>query len=174
MRVEVDEGASVKTLRRPALQRALAAVEGCEALAAGLAAAKFDRLSRSVRDFAELLERSKRRGWCLAVLDIAVDTFTPLGSFTAHVMSAAAELERKLIGVRTREALAVRREQGMRLGRPKLPIGELEREVYRLRRERRTWQSIADALNQRGEPTRRGGAHWRVSSVQALARRAEA
>ena len=169
LRIEADEGISARSLNRPALQRVLDAVEGGEA--AGLIVAKLDRLSRSVRDFAGLLERSQRRGWALVALDLGIDTSSPTGAFTSHVVAAAAELERRLIGQRTKEALAIRREQGVRLGRPLMVVGDLEQEIHSMRTGGATWQSIADMLNERGEPTRRGGTLWRPSSVQALARR---
>ena len=50
--------------------------------------------------------------WALVALDhgIDIDTSSPTRAFTSHVVAAAAELERRLIGQRTKEALAIRRE----------------------------------------------------------------
>ena len=39
--------------------------------------AKLDRLSRSLLDFAALMERARKRGWNLIALDLGVDTSTP-------------------------------------------------------------------------------------------------
>jgi len=47
-----------------------------------------------------------------------VDTTTPSGEMMANVLAVCAQVERRLIGQRTREALAVKRSQGVRLGRP--------------------------------------------------------
>ena len=99
------------------LSEALRTIEGGEADA--LVVAKLDRLSRSLIDFAGLIERSRRRGWAIVVLDLGVDTTTPVGELVANVMAAVAQWERRAIGQRTREALAVRRAQGVRLGRPR-------------------------------------------------------
>ena len=73
-----DAGASGKSLSgRPGLQAALAAVEGGHADA--LAVAKLDRLSRSLLDFASIVERARKRGWNLVCLDIGIDLSTPAG-----------------------------------------------------------------------------------------------
>lgn len=83
-----------------------------------LVVSKLDRLSRSLVQFAELMERSRRKGWSLVALDLGVDTSTPAGEMMASVLASFAQYERRLIGQRTRDALAVKREQGVRLGRP--------------------------------------------------------
>src|SRR5438034_11547033 len=79
---------------------------------------KLDRLSRSLLDFACLMERSRRRGWSIVALDVAVDTTSPSGEVMASVLSAFAAYERRLIGERTKAALSVKRQQGVRIGRP--------------------------------------------------------
>lgn len=100
-------------------------------------------------------------------LDLGVDTSTPAGAFVASVLSAASEWERKIIGARTKEALAAKRAAGVRLGRK----SQLDREVLaRIVREREAGaglQVIADGLNQDGVPTTRGGACWHPSTVRA-------
>jgi Resolvase, N terminal domain len=52
--------------------------------AGGLIVAKLDRLSRSLLDFAALMERSRREGWALIALDLGVDTSTPQGELMAR------------------------------------------------------------------------------------------
>jgi DNA invertase Pin-like site-specific DNA recombinase len=69
-------------------------------------ATKIDRVSRSVRDFANLVLDAQAGKWALVVLDIGLDLSTPIGKFVAHVLSAAAELERAMIGQRTNDGLA--------------------------------------------------------------------
>lgn len=86
---------------------ALEAVEGGQADA--LCVAKLDRLSRSLLDFAGLMERSRKRGWSLVALDLGVDTSTPSGEMMASVLATFAQFERRLIGERTRAALAEKR-----------------------------------------------------------------
>jgi DNA invertase Pin-like site-specific DNA recombinase len=80
--------------------------------------AKLDRLSRSVHDATGLLLRADRAGWGLIALDANVDTTTPQGTAMTQVLAVFAELERRLIGERTKAALAVKRTQDVTLGRP--------------------------------------------------------
>jgi DNA invertase Pin-like site-specific DNA recombinase len=69
-----------------------------------LVAAKLDRVTRSVADFARLLERANTRKWRLRLLDLGVDTSTPAGEFVANAIANSAQHERRLIGQRTRGA----------------------------------------------------------------------
>ncbi|MCA1677351.1 MAG: recombinase family protein, partial [Actinobacteria bacterium] len=82
-----------------------------------LVVAKLDRLSRSVQDAAGLLDRAQRHGWALVAADLGVDASTPAGEAMANVMATFGQLERRMIGQRTREALAARKAAGVRLGR---------------------------------------------------------
>ena len=161
--VEEDAGVSGKVTSRPGLQRALDACRRGEA--DGLVVAKLDRLSRSVQHAAQLLAEAEREGWALVALDLGVDLSTPAGEVMAHVLAAIAQFERRLIGQRTKDALAVKRAEGVRLGRPQvLP----DRVVARIARERaagRSLQAIADALNSECVATAHGGAKWWPSTV---------
>ena len=90
--------------------------------------AKLDRLSRSLLDFAALMEQARKRGWNLIALDLGVDTSTPAGEMMASVLATFAQFERRLIGQRTKDALAVKRAQGVVLGRPReIPGSTVER-----------------------------------------------
>ena len=81
-------------------------------------AAKLHRPSRSLVYFAGLMARAQAGRLDVVALDLGIDLATPAGEFTANVLASAAQWERRIIGQRTREALAVRRTQGVRLGRP--------------------------------------------------------
>ena len=117
--VLADEGTSGKSLEgRVALDQALNRVEGRGRVAQASVVAKLDRLSRSLLDFAALMERSRRNGWQLVALDLGVDTATPSGEMMANVLATFAQFERRLIGQRTRDALAAKKAAGARLGRP--------------------------------------------------------
>lgn len=165
-RIVEDDGLSGKSLNRPGLQAALLD------LAAGRAnvfmAAKLDRLSRSVRDFADLMDRSRSQGWTMSVLDVAVDTSTPSGELMAGVMSQFAQFERRIIGQRTKDALAVKKAQGVVLGRRPEISAIAERTIARMRREGATMAAIADRLNSDGVETARGGARWYPSTVHRV------
>lgn len=162
-----DAGASGKSLAgRPALQEALNAVRSHRASA--LVVAKLDRLSRSLLDFAALMEDARTEGWALVILDLGVDTTTPSGEMIANVMATFAQFERRMIGQRTKDALAVKKRQGVKLGRPR-SVGEDA--IRRIRRERKAGKSlrkIADRLNEDGVPTGHGGAKWHASTVRAM------
>jgi DNA invertase Pin-like site-specific DNA recombinase len=171
--VLADEGTSGKTLEgRVALDQALNRVEGRGRIAQALIVAKLDRLSRSLLDFAALMERSRRNGWQLVALDLGVDTATPSGEMMANVLATFAQFERRLIGQRTRDALAAKKAAGARLGRPVTLPQEIRQRIVAERLEGRSWPRIAANLNNDGVPTARGGACWRVSTVQAVYRSA--
>lgn len=164
LEVVEDAGFSAKDLKRPGIQEALRVLEEGDAKA--LVAAKLDRLSRSMIDFTALMATAQRQGWALVALDCAVDTTTPAGEAMANVLATFAQFERRLISQRTREALAVKRSQGVRLGRPSAMPKKV---VNRIRRERaagRTFAAIADRLNADGVATAQGGASWHPSTVR--------
>lgn len=163
-----DEGISgAKGMEeRPGLAAAVEAVES--GTAAALITAKMDRLSRSLVDTAVLINRAEAAGWALIFVDVDIDMTTPAGKFAAHAMAAGNELVRGLIAERTKAALALKKQQGIRLGRPSVMPFEVTARIVAEREEGRTLQSIADGLNSDGIPTARGGACWRPSSVRAV------
>jgi DNA invertase Pin-like site-specific DNA recombinase len=170
--VIADEGESggKSHEKRPGLCEAIARIEAGEADA--LAVAKLDRLSRSVRDLAELAERSKpkgkRKGWGLILLDIDVDTSSPSGEFMVNVMGSAAQWERRIISQRTKDALAVKRAQGVRLGRPSTLGPELVARILREHHDGESFSAIARALTQEGVPTAHGGSKWWPATVRKV------
>jgi DNA invertase Pin-like site-specific DNA recombinase len=130
--------------------------------------AKLDRLSRSLLDFSALMERSRKKGWALVALDLGVDTTTPAGEMMANVLAVFAQFERRLIGQRTREALAVKRIQGVRLGRRPVIMPATVTMIREARSRGQTLASIAALLNDESVPTAHGGQRWHVSTVQAV------
>jgi DNA invertase Pin-like site-specific DNA recombinase len=161
-----DAGASGKSLAgRPGLQGALEAVERGEAGA--LVVAKLDRLSRSLLDFASLMERARSRGWSLVALDLGVDTSTPAGEMMASVLATFAQFERRLIGQRTRDALAVKRAEGVRLGRPREVSPKAVARILELAASGLRPAQISRTLNEEGVPTPRGG-RWHPPGVSRV------
>jgi len=157
-----DEGYSAKNLSRPSIATALDMLR--KGQASVLVVSKLDRLSRSLLDFATLVDRARREGWELVVLDLAIDTTVPSG----QLMAAFAEYERQLIGARTSAALQQLKAQGKRLGRPRTLPAEVTARIVASRAEGETLAAIADALNADGVPTARGGARWYPSTVKAV------
>jgi DNA invertase Pin-like site-specific DNA recombinase len=162
-----DAGASGRSLKqRPGLSAALAAVD--EGRAGTLMVAKLDRLSRSLVDFAGLMADAQRRAWNLVAMDLGIDLSTPSGEFMASVMASAAQWERRIIGQRTKDALAVRRAQGVRLGRPKtLPQPIVDRVIVE-REAGHGWTAIARSLEADGVPTAQGGRQWYPATVRQV------
>jgi DNA invertase Pin-like site-specific DNA recombinase len=163
--IHTDAGVSAKNLDRPALRDALAALDAGQGTV--LVVAKLDRLTRSVHDATGLMLDAEGAGWGLVALDVAVDTTTPQGAAMAQVLAVFAELERRLIGERTRAALAVKRAQGVRLGRPVTMAPQTVAQILALREKGLGWSAIARAMNEMGVPTARGGSKWHPSTVRA-------
>lgn len=161
-----DAGHSAKTLKRPGIAKALAALKKGEAK--GLVVAKLDRLSRSVQDFAATMDTARKQGWALVALDLGVDTTTPAGELVANVMAAVAQWERRVISARTTEALAAAKSRGTRLGRPREIAPELLARVVEARAAGASLRQIAAALNDEGVPTVRGGQCWHPATIRGL------
>jgi DNA invertase Pin-like site-specific DNA recombinase len=161
-----DAGFSAKTMTRPGMTKALELLGRGEA--GGMVVAKLDRATRSTIDAANLLARSEREGWKLVALDLGLDPTTPAGELVATIMAAVAQWERRAIGVRTREALAVKRAQGTRLGRPTVLDAGVAARLVSLHEAGAGWSEIARRFNAEAIPTAHGGARWHPSTVRAV------
>jgi DNA invertase Pin-like site-specific DNA recombinase len=161
-----DDGYSAKNLARPAIADALEQLRS--GMASVLVVSKLDRLSRSLLDFATLMDRAKREGWQLLVLDLALDTTTPSGQLMANVMASFAEYERQLIGQRTSAALQIKKAQGARLGRPRTMPSQVVARIVRERAEGKTLAAIGLGLESDDVPTARGGLRWYPATVGAV------
>jgi DNA invertase Pin-like site-specific DNA recombinase len=163
----VRETGSGKSLSaRPLLTAALADLDSGNAHV--LMSVRLDRLSRSVADFAGLMDRAEKKGWDLHVADLGLDTSSPSGRLVAQVLAATAEHERRIIGERTKEGLRAAKAKGVRLGRPTVLPAEVQVEILQARAEGLSLRAIADALNEKGIPTAHGGAKWHASTVRAV------
>ena len=134
--VEADNGlsGSIAPERRPGLARALARVRRGEA--DGLAVVKLDRLSRATRHVLDLIESEQKAGRRIVSVEEHLDTRSAVGEFTTTILAGLAQMERKLIGERTREAMAQIARQGRaRSGR--LPFG------YRTRANPESTRAVA-------------------------------
>jgi DNA invertase Pin-like site-specific DNA recombinase len=167
-----DAGFSAKDMKRPGIRAALDALEAREAGA--LVASKLDRLSRSMIDFTGLMATAQKQGWALVALDCAVDTSTPAGEAMANMVAVFAQLERRLIGQRTREALAVKRAQGVRLGRPPSLNAVTVARIGAERAKGLSFAVIAEGLNADAVATAHGGQCWHPATVRAITRRVAA
>jgi len=174
-----DEGESAKDTDREELQKALAMLEADQADT--LFVAKFDRLSRSVIDAAQLIDRFKKRGWGLVIGDLGVDTTTPMGELVANMMASVAQWERRMIGQRTSEAMM--RLPRARRGRP--PYGferqgdelvglageqTILRRIKGLAANGESVRKIAKTLNALGARARKGGP-WSHTMIHRILKR---
>jgi DNA invertase Pin-like site-specific DNA recombinase len=165
--IYADDGASGSSIAgRPALTEALGALNAGEASV--LVTAKLDRLSRSVLDFASLTARAEHEGWAIVVLDVNVDTSTPSGEMMCNVVAAFAQYERRLISDRTKRALAVKRFEGVRLGRPRSVPDDVRVRVAAMRSDGLSYRAIADVLNADNVPRGQDGMRWWPSTVHHL------
>lgn len=161
-----DEGVSAKTLVRPGLQQALGALE--DGHAAALLVAKLDRLTRSVRDLGELVERYFSRFTLLSVGD-HIDTRSAAGRLVLNILASVSQWEREAIGERTSAALRVLQSQGVRLGRKPMRLG-CENTVLTLISDLYASGSyshvaLAHELNRRGICTSTGEGRWHGGTV---------
>src|ERR1700681_922659 len=182
----VESGESAKSLNRPGMARLLAMVEA--GTGKTVIVAKLDRLTRSVKDLCELLERFEKRGVALVSVAESLDTGSAAGRLVLNIMAAVSQWEREAIGERTRDAMRHKRSQGERVGN--IAFGSrlsddgqhLEQdpaeqaalaEIRLLRNRGLTLRGIAAALNHREFRTRRGTA-WRLESVARILKQREA
>jgi len=155
-----QSGTSAAKRTRPGLEQALRTLEHSDAKA--LVAAKQDTLPRLLLDLAALIAAAQTQGWALVALDC--DPATPAAN--PNLVAAFAPFEQRLISERTRQALARKRAQGVRLGRPPTIAAYV---IDRIRRERAAGKSlaaIADALNNDHVPTAQGGQRWYPATIR--------
>ncbi len=159
-RILADKAVSAR--RKPLLERTQGA-ELDRLLSKGdhVIIAKLDRAFRNLRDFAGVMDAWRNRGVYVHLLDLGVDTNTPVGELVAGIMAAVAQWESQRIGERIKEAKAILRSRGRTTnGRPligtkirrKLVIPDpAQRKVMRLiarlrEKERLSWPEIAAEL----------------------------
>lgn len=160
------EHATGKTLaRRPVLRAALDELDAGRADA--LVVSKLDRLARSTLDFAAILERAQRNGWSVVVLDLGLDLSTTMGRFAADLLMRVAQLEREMISDRTRDALAVVKRRGAKLGKPSTVPADVVKRISRLRSEGRSWREVAGQLEADDIPGP-GGGRWYAASARRV------
>jgi hypothetical protein len=179
--VEAETGKGADALdRRPQLAGALATARAGKCF---VIVSKLDRLSRDVAFVAGLM--AQRVPFIVAELGRDADPFM------LHLFAALAEKERRLISERTRAALQVKKAAGAKLGNPVnlMDAGLLGRTVQVATTDRfiasvlpqlsaiqksgtSSLADIADALNERGVRSARGG-RWHRSAVRNLLARAK-
>jgi DNA invertase Pin-like site-specific DNA recombinase len=115
-----DGGFSGGTLERPALRRLLADIE--QGRIDVIVVYKIDRLSRSLMDFAKLVEAMEAHGVTFVSVTQSFNTTTSMGRLTLNILLSFAQFEREVIGERIRDKFAASRARGMWMG-GKVPLG---------------------------------------------------
>lgn len=183
--VIVDGGASAKSLDRPGMVRLLELVDGRHVDA--VIVTKLDRLTRSVRDLGELLERFQRRNVRLISVSESLDTSTAAGRLAMNIMASVSQWEREAIGERTRDALQQKRVRGERAGcepygyraidgrvlTPHEPEQRTLRVIEECREAGYSLRATAQELNAKGFTTRTGARflHTHVAGILQTAAR---
>lgn len=135
----------------------------------GLIVAKVDRMTRSLGQFAQIMDTSRKQGWELIALDLGVDTTTAAGKAMASLLAVFAQFERDMASERTKAAIARRRENlgGTLPGtRPAVP-SSLRTRLARMREQGMTFRAIAARLEAEKVPTAQGGV-WRPGTVKHI------
>ncbi|NCN84561.1 MAG: recombinase family protein [Sphingomonadales bacterium] len=115
-----DGGYSGGTMERPGLKALMQAVEN--GLVDVIVVYKVDRLTRSLADFAKIVEILDDRKASFVSITQAFNTTTSMGRLTLNVLLSFAQFEREVTGERIRDKIAASKKKGMWMGGP-VPLG---------------------------------------------------
>jgi site-specific DNA recombinase len=186
-----DGGFSGATMERPALQRLLDDIEAGKVDV--VLVYKVDRLSRSLLDFARIIEAFDKRGISFVSVTQQFNTATSMGRLILNVLLSFAQFEREMIAERTRDKMAAARRKGKWVGGcpafgydvapggGKLIVNPEEaaqvREVFALYLQERSLLRVVEVLNGRGWRTkswttktgkRHEGSPWEKSTLRKV------
>jgi site-specific DNA recombinase len=161
-----DGGFSGGSMDRPGLKRLLADI------AAGkvdtIIVYKVDRLTRSLADFAKIVEILDAKGASFVSITQSFNTTTSMGRLTLNVLLSFAQFEREVTGERIRDKIAASKAKGMWMGGP-VPLGYAVHErkllvvpdeaasvvsIYQRYLELRSVRELVDALARDGARTK--------------------
>ncbi len=109
-----DGGLSGGTMERPALQRMLADIN--QGQIDVVVVYKVDRLTRSLADFAKMVEVFDARGVSFVAVTQQFNTTTSMGRLTLNVLLSFAQFEREVTGERIRDKIAASKQKGIWMG----------------------------------------------------------
>jgi site-specific DNA recombinase len=172
-----DDGAfSGASLERPALQNLLADVRSGKIDV--IVVYKVDRLTRSLADFAKLVELFDQHSVSFVSVTQHFNTTSSMGRLTLNVLLSFAQFERELIGERVRDKIAASKRKGIWVGGP-IPLGyasinkklvvvpdeaETVRTIFRRYLELGSIRTLMQDLDRRGIRTkRRAGTNGRAA-----------
>jgi site-specific DNA recombinase len=120
-----DGGLSGATMERPALQRLMADID--KRLVDAVVVYKVDRLTRSLTDFAKIVEVFDAHGVSFVAVTQQFNTTTSMGRLTLNVLLSFAQFEREVTGERIRDKIAASKRKGVWMG-GLVPLGYEVRE----------------------------------------------
>src|SRR4030042_1584997 len=173
-----DAGISAKNLRRDGVQKVLRLARKKEIDA--VVVYKLDRIFRSTVDALETTKAFDKWGVSFHSIEETLDTRSAMGRFFFTLTAALAEMERRLIGERTKAALAHKRSKSEKTGGD-IPFGydltpagilikneteqEVIRTIRRLNRDGYSLRRICRDLEQAGHLTKRGNEVWHPQTI---------
>ena len=184
-----DGGFSGGSMNRPGLQRLLDAVG--QGRVDVIVVYKVDRLTRSLADFAKIVEVLDGAGSSFVSATQAFNTTNSMGRLTLNVLLSFAQFEREVTGERIRDKIAASKKKGMWMGGP-IPVGydvidralvvnEVEaatvRLIFSLHSEFQTLAALTIELKRRGIKSRvrtmrdgrtRGGEAFRSGAIRHI------
>ena len=170
-----DGGFSGSNLDRPALQRLLEDIDARRVDC--VVVYKVDRLSRSLLDFARLVDRFDQRSVSFVSVTQQFNTTTSLGRLTLNILLSFAQFEREIISERTRDKMSAARRKGKWVGGTpvlgydvdpgggRLVVNEKEarqiREIFKLYATHRSLDDVVEELGRRRWTTK----SWKSKSA---------
>jgi len=115
-----DGGFSGGNMERPGLKALLADIDA--GLVDVIVVYKVDRLTRSLADFAKIVERLDAKEASFVSVTQAFNTTTSMGRLTLNVLLSFAQFEREVTGERIRDKIAASKKKGLWMGGP-VPLG---------------------------------------------------
>ncbi len=125
-----DGGFTGGNMDRPALQRLLKDIDDGQIDC--VVVYKVDRLSRSLLDFARMMEVFEQKGISFVSTTQQFNTATPIGRLTLHLLLSFAQFEREMISERTRDKMAAARRRGKWVGGPPVLGYRIDRVLRKL------------------------------------------
>jgi site-specific DNA recombinase len=191
IRVISDPGFSGKTLDRPGIGQVLEALRQRKGGADGVVIAKLDRLTRSLKDWADLIDEffSEKAGKRLFSVGDSIDTRTAGGRLVLNVLMTVAQWEREIIAERTSEALQAKIARGERCGKIRFGYdladdGKMlvpnagEQETIRIltewRAQGKTYRDLVKMVEDLGIETKEGNRIWLPATIRRILTRATA
>jgi site-specific DNA recombinase len=184
-----DGGISGGTLDRPALNELMEDIRDHKIDC--VVVYKVDRLSRSLLDFARLIDLFDQHNVTFVSVTQQFNTTTSMGRLTLNILLSFAQFEREIIGERIRDKKLATARQGKYIGgQPKLGLDIIDRKyvinpdeaklvqrIFKMSLQFQSCRKIAETLNAEGLRMKRyvtkngreiGGQRWRAGSVHSI------